>query len=108
MASTAKKQPKGPAIPVPFQDRIIISKVKPEEVTSGGIIIPDQAIEDENIGIVMAVGPTVGKSATRSLLDGEIYIPKVGDTVFFGEYAGIDIPGTDFMVVKEIDVLCKI
>lgn len=91
-------------IPTPFQDRIIISKKEPEKQTAGGIIIPDTVIVEENKGIVVAVGPTVGKAS-----DGR-FIPKVGDRVLFGEYAGMSVSyeGNDFLVVKEADVLCKI
>lgn len=99
--------------PVAFQDRIVITKKEPEKVTPGGIIIPSGVITKENIGFVVAVGPLVGRTVSSSVtLSGEVNqnVPKIGDKVVFGEYAGMEIEfeGQNFLVVKEADVLCKI
>jgi chaperonin GroES len=98
-------------VPVPFQDRIIISKVTPETKTASGLFLPPSAIEEENKGIVVAIGPLVGKALTNAsvlLDDTNTATPKVGDTVVFGEYAGISIPNTPYLIVKEADVLAKV
>lgn len=101
-------------IPVPFQDRIIVAKKKPEYVSAGGLILPDSVVKDEPLGYVVAVGPTVGNSLYSSRVTvgdkpNEI-IPKIGDLVFFGEYAGKEVTcdGEDYLILKEADILCKL
>ena len=86
----------------PLYDRIIVKSSAPEEVTKGGIIIPDTAKEKPMQGTVLAVG--TGKVAE----DGKI-IPlqvKVGDTVIYGKYSGteIAIEGEDVLMMRESDV----
>ena len=90
------------SLPIPMQDRLIVTKKKPESVSAGGLIIPEMALEKESQGIVVAVGPTVGKKDLSSV------IPKVGDKIFYGEYAGIPLPyeGEEYLIIKENDVLC--
>ena len=66
----------------PLQDRVIVKRVKEEEKTKGGIIIPDTAKEKPQEGKVLAVGPG------RFDEDGEKRIPldiKVGDQVVPGQ-----------------------
>lgn len=91
-------------IPIPFQDRVVITKKMPEMKTAGGIIIPETVINKENEGLVVAVGPSVGKNSPK----GES--PNVGDKVLFGEYAGVELnyKNQTYLVVKEADILCKI
>lgn len=109
-----KSVAEGTQVPTPFQDRIIITKKAPETKSAGGIIIPVGVQVKENQGYVVAVGPTVGLSysASRMVIGEEKspYIPKVGDKVLFGEYAGMTVifEGTEYLVVKEADVLAKI
>lgn len=85
----------------PLSDRIILKRVEEEESkTSGGIFIPEAAKEKAQIGTVIAVGP--GKINTSGIL-----IPttlKVGDSVFFGKYAGTEI-SEDYLILKEEEVL---
>ena len=71
----------------PLHDRIIVKPAKAEEVTKGGIIIPDTAKEKPMQGEVVAVGN--GRIAD----DGKL-IPmnlKVGDKVLYGKYAGTEV-----------------
>ncbi len=87
----------------PMNDRILAEPVEAEEMTTGGIILPDAAREKPQRGVVLAVGP--GK-----LLDsgkrGEMSV-TVGDEVFYGKYSGTEIDlGTDqFVVLRENDIL---
>ena len=86
----------------PLQDRIVIRCKEDEQMSAGGIIIPDSAKEKPVIGEVIAVGP--GKT-TES---GE-HIPmgvKEGDKVLFGKYAGTDftLDGEDLKVMRSDDV----
>jgi len=86
----------------PLHDRILVKRIKQEEKTKGGIIIPDTAKEKPQEGKVTAVG-----SGRRD--DGKI-IPldvKVGNRVLFGPYAGseIKLDGEEYLILREDDVL---
>lgn len=90
----------------PLHDRVIIKPSQPEELTKGGIIIPDTAKEKPMQGEVIAVGP--GKMTD----DGKI-IPltvKVGDKVLYGKYSGteVEINGEQFLIMRESDILAII
>jgi len=86
----------------PLQDRVIIRRVKEEEKSKGGIIIPDSAKEKPTEGEVMAVGNG------KILENGTVRVPalKVGDRVLFGKYNGteVKIDGEDRLIVSEDDV----
>ena len=87
----------------PLQDRVIIRRVKEEEKSKGGIIIPDSAKEKPTEGEVMAVGNgKVQEDGTVRKLD-----VKVGDRVLFGKYNGteVKVDGEDQLVVREEDIL---
>jgi len=85
----------------PIADRVIIKPALAEEKTKGGIIIPDTAKEKPQRGEVIAVGP--GK-------DGNLMTVQVGDIVLYGKYSGQEIhyDGTDFLIMREDDILCVI
>ncbi|HID74388.1 MAG TPA: co-chaperone GroES [Planctomycetaceae bacterium] len=90
----------------PLDDRIVVEPVEAEEVTAGGIVLPDTAKEKPQRGKVLAVGP--GKlldSGERSQLS-----VAVGDEVIFGKYAGtdIEIDGKEVKILRESDVLAKV
>ena len=82
----------------PISDRVVIKPSPAEEVTKGGIYVPDTAKEKQQKGEVVAVGP--GK-------DGNLMTVQVGDTVLFGKYAGQELHynGEDLVVMKEDDIL---
>ena len=87
----------------PLHDRVIVKRVDEEEVTKGGIIIPDTAKEKPVEGKIVAVGD--GKVAD----DGK-KIPlevKAGDSVLFGKYAGteIQIEGEEHLIMREDDII---
>ena len=87
----------------PLQDRIIVKRLKEEEKTKGGIIIPDTAKEKPIEGKVIAVGN--GKMNDK----GTLHKPevKVGDTILFGKYSGteVKIDGEEHLILREDDVL---
>jgi chaperonin GroES len=85
----------------PLHDRILVKRVKEEETTKGGIIIPDTAKEKPIEAKVVAVG-------TGRILDsGEVreLAVKKGDLVLFGKYGGteVKIDGEDHL--REDDIL---
>jgi chaperonin GroES len=87
-------------------DRVIVRPSEPEEVTKGGIIIPDTAKEKPMQGEIVAVGN--GKVTE----DGKV-LPlrvKVGDKVLYGKYAGteIKIDGEDYLIMRESDIFAII
>ena len=87
----------------PLQDRVILKRVKEEEKTKGGIIIPDTAKEKPVEGEVVAVGSgKVLDDGTIKKLD-----VKVGDRVLFGKYSGTEVKldGEDRLIVREEDIL---
>lgn len=90
----------------PLGDRLIVRPLRGEEVTKGGIIIPDTAKEKPAQGEVMAAG------SGKVLEDGN-YIPlevKVGDRVLYGKYSGTEIKfnGEDFLIIRESEILAVI
>ncbi len=87
----------------PLHDRILVQRVKEEETTKGGIIIPDTAKEKPIEAKVVAVG-------TGRLLDsGEVrpLAVKKGDLVLFGKYGGteVKIDGEEHLILREDDIL---
>jgi len=87
----------------PLQDRVIVKRVKEEERTKGGIIIPDTAKEKPIEGEVVAVGKG------KILDDGKLRPVEVaaGDRVLFGKYSGteVKIEGEEHLILREDDIL---
>jgi chaperonin GroES len=86
----------------PLQDRVIIRRVKEEEKSRGGIIIPDSAKEKPTEGEVVAVGN--GKSLENGSV--RTLAVKVGDRVLFGKYNGteVKVDGEDRLIIREDDI----
>jgi chaperonin GroES len=87
----------------PLQDRILVQRVKEEEKTKGGIIIPDTAKEKPVEGRVIAAG--IGKLSEKG--DRIPLEVKKGDRILFGKYSGneIKIEGEEYLIMPEDDVL---
>ncbi|MCH5331848.1 MAG: co-chaperone GroES [Alistipes sp.] len=85
----------------PLSDRVLILPDAAEEKTAGGLIIPDTAKEKPLAGTVVAAGP--GTSEVKMEV-------KEGDHVLYGKYAGteIRIDGTDYLIMKQQDILAVI
>jgi chaperonin GroES len=87
----------------PLHDRILVKRVKEEETTKGGIIIPDTAKEKPIEAKVVAVGNG------RLLDSGEVraLAVKKGDLVLFGKYGGteVKIDGEEHLILREDDIL---
>lgn len=90
----------------PLDDRVVVRPQEAEEMTAGGIVLPDSAKEKPQRGEVVAVGP--GK-----LLDngnrGTLSV-AVGDIVIYGKYGGsdIEVDGQEVKILRESDILAKI
>jgi chaperonin GroES len=87
----------------PLYDRIVLERIKEEETTHKGIIIPDSAKEKPQEGLIIAAGR--GKrmeDGTLAALD-----VKAGDRVLFGKYSGneITLDGSEYIIMREDDVL---
>ena len=87
----------------PLQDRIVVRRVKEEEKSRGGIIIPDSAKEKPIEGEVVEVG------TGKVLDDGKLHPLEVkkGDRVLFGKYSGTEIKldGVEHLILREEEVL---
>ena len=89
----------------PLGDRVVIRPSKREEVSKGGIVIPDTAKEKPQEGEILAVGPgKMTDDGKRIAMD-----VKVGDIVVYARYAGTElkIDEEELVVVRESDILAK-
>ena len=87
----------------PLHDRVVVKRVKEEEKTRGGIIIPETAQEKPQEGEVVAVGPGArDEDGERVELD-----VKVGDRILFGKWSGteVKVDGEDLLIMKESDIM---
>ena len=86
----------------PLHDRLVVKRIKEEERSKGGIIIPDTAKEKPQQGKVVAVG--TGKRDNGKVVPLDV---KSGDTILFGKYSGTDIniDGEEHLILREEDVL---
>jgi chaperonin GroES len=90
----------------PLHDRVLIKRLKEQDVTKGGIIIPDTAKEKPVEGEVVAVG------SGRVLEDGKTrpLDVKPGNRILFGKYSGSDvkIDGEEHLILREDDILAVV
>lgn len=90
----------------PLHDRVIVKPSEPEEVSKGGIILPDTAQEKPQQGEVVAVGG--GKIAD----DGKTMpmAVNVGDTVLYGKYSGTEVTldGDKVLIMRESDIFAVV
>lgn len=87
----------------PLNDRVLVKRIEEEQVTKGGILIPDTAKEKPIEGKVIAVGPgKMSDAGVRMALQ-----LKAGDRVLFGKYAGTEIKmeGEEYLMMREEDIL---
>ncbi len=88
----------------PLGDRIVVQALEAEEVTKGGIILPETAKEKPQEGKIVAVGRgKVGDNGQVQPLE-----LKVGDRVLYGKYTGNEIKtkdGKEYLIMREEDVL---
>jgi chaperonin GroES len=87
----------------PLHDRVVIRRVRAEEKTSGGIIIPDTAQEKPIEGEIVAVG--AGASNEQGLIV-KLEV-KAGDRILFGKWSGTEVKldGEELLIMKESDIM---
>jgi chaperonin GroES len=87
----------------PLGNRVVIEPVEQEEMTAGGIVLPETAKEKPQKGKVLSIGPGDRDE------DGE-RIPmdvKEGDVVLYAKYSGTEIKydGKELLILRESDLL---
>jgi chaperonin GroES len=90
----------------PLGNRVVVEPIEQEEITAGGIVLPETAKEKPQKGKVLSVGPGERDE------DGK-YIPMdvaVGDTVLFAKYSGTEfkVDGKKLLILRETDLLAII
>ena len=87
----------------PLADRVLVKPIERQEMTKGGILLPDTAKEKPQEGKVLAVGPGKltddGKRIAMAL--------KVGDIVLYARYGGTEykLDDEELMILRESDIL---
>ena len=89
----------------PLADRLVVRPIEKEEVTKGGIFLPDTAKEKPQEGEVLAVGPgRMSEDGQRIAMD-----VKVGDIVVYAKYGGteIKVDGEELLILSESNILAR-
>jgi len=87
----------------PLGSRVVVEPLEENEVTAGGIVLPETAKEKPQKGVVLSVGPgDRDESGKHIAMD-----VKEGDTVLFAKYGGteIKIDGKKYLIMRESDLL---
>jgi chaperonin GroES len=87
----------------PLGNRVVVEPTEQEEVTAGGIVLPETAKEKPQKGTVLAIGPgDRDEDGKRIPLD-----VKEGDTVLYAKYSGTEIKmdGKKLLILRESDLL---
>ena len=90
----------------PLGDRVVVKPIEQDEITAGGIMLPDTAKEKPQEGEILAVGPgTRNDAGVRVELD-----VAVDDIVLYAKYAGTEIKleGEKVLVLRESDILAVV
>ncbi len=89
----------------PLGDRVVVKPISREEVTKGGIVLPDTAKEKPQEGEIIAVGPgKLTEDGKRVAME-----VKKGDRIIYAKYGGIEIKLDDeeLIILRESDILAK-
>ncbi len=87
----------------PLGGRVLVEPIEQEEVTAGGIVLPETAKEKPQQGKILAAGPgDRDEEGKRVPMD-----VKVGDTVLFAKYSGTEVKmdGKKLLIMRESDLL---
>ncbi len=87
----------------PIGSRVLVKRLDAEEVSAGGIVLPDTAKEKPQEAEVVALG-TGGKDDNGNTIE---FTVKVGDKVLISKYGGTDVKldGVDMLILSESDIL---
>ncbi|MFZ9133084.1 MAG: co-chaperone GroES [Gemmobacter sp.] len=87
----------------PLHDRVLVRRVKSDEKTKGGLIIPDTAKEKPAEGEIVAAGEGARKDSGELIA----MAVKPGDRVLFGKWSGTEVTlnGEELIIMKESDIL---
>ena len=90
----------------PLADRMVVKPIEREEVTKGGIVLPDTAKEKPQEGEVIAVGPGKTSEYTGGIIPMSV---KVGDIVLYSKYGGTEVKVEDeeLIILRESDLLAR-
>lgn len=90
----------------PLYDRVLVKREEAEEVTAGGIIIPDTSKEKPSKGIIVAVGEGAFNDKGERI---KMTLHK-NDRVYFQKWGGteIKIDNEEYLILKESDILAII
>jgi len=89
----------------PLSERVVIKPIPKEEVSKGGIVLPDTVKEKPQEGEIIAVGPgKLSEDGKRIAME-----VKVGDKVIYSKYAGTEfkLDEEDVVIMRESDILAK-
>jgi chaperonin GroES len=90
----------------PLGDRAVIEPLEQDEMTPGGIVLPDTAKEKPQKGKILSIGPGARDEAGKRIaMD-----VKAGDVVLFAKYSGteVKVDGKKLLIIKEADILAVI
>lgn len=87
----------------PIGQRVLVKRLEAEEITAGGIVLPDTAKEKPQEATVVSLG-TGGKDDSGKTLE---FAVKVGDTVLITKYGGteVKVAGEDLLILSEDDII---
>ncbi|UCD22182.1 MAG: co-chaperone GroES [Chloroflexota bacterium] len=90
----------------PLGDRVVIKPTPKEEVSRGGIVLPDTAKEKPQEGKIIAAGPgRLTEEGKRIAME-----VKKGDKVIYSKYAGTEfkLENEELVIMRESDILAKL
>ena len=90
----------------PLGDRLVVKAAPHEDMTKGGLVLPDTVKEKPVEGIVVAVGEgKILENGQRQPMD-----VKVDDKVIYSKYSGTEVKldGQEFLIISERDVLAVV
>lgn len=90
----------------PLGNRVVVEPIEQEEVTAGGIVLPETAKEKPQQGVILAIGPGArDEDGKRIAMD-----VAVGDKVLYAKYSGteIKVDGKKLLILREEDILAII
>jgi chaperonin GroES len=87
----------------PLFDNVLIRPLEAEAKTASGIILPDNAQEKPQTGVIVAIGP--GKVTPKG--EKEAMVVKVGQKVMYKKWGGneVKLNGEELTLVEQKDIL---